>query len=190
WESAGERLRPFLFPKRGLEIYQNVAASKSVRRFGELASASIGYVTGANDFFHLRPSEAKRWGITWHYLKVSVRKSEQLNSDAVDFADVERWMAKDEPVLLLDLGNAQKIPTTVSDYLNTTSATKAKKTYKCRTRDPWYIVPDVTVPDAFLSVMSGKRPLLVRNEAGCICTNSLHAVRLRTATAANVLQRG
>ena len=28
-----------------------------------MASASIGYVTGANDFFHLRPSEAERWGI-------------------------------------------------------------------------------------------------------------------------------
>jgi adenine-specific DNA-methyltransferase len=189
WESIGERLRPFLFSMQGLEVYRNIIASNSVQRFGELASASIGYVTGANDFFHLRPSEAKQWGITWHYLRVSVRKSEQLNEKAVDFGAVERWVARDDPVLLLDLGNAKKLPASVSDYLNSASATKAKKTYKCRNRKPWYVVPDVTVPDAFLSVMSGTRPLLVRNEAGCVCTNSLHAVRFHTASGAELVQK-
>jgi adenine-specific DNA methylase len=190
WESVGERLRPFLFPKRGIEIYQNVVASKSICRFGELASASIGYVTGDNDFFHLRPSEAKRWGITWHHLRVSVRKSEQLKGEVVDFRAVERWIAKDEPVLLLDLQSARKLPVAVSNYLETAAATKAQKSYKCRNREPWYVVPDVTVPDAFLSVMSGTRPLLVRNEAECVCTNSLHAVRFRTSSAAELVRKG
>lgn len=190
WDSMGERLRPFLFPKRGLEIYQNLVASESIRRFGELASASIGYVTGDNDFFHLRPSEAKHWGITWHYLKVSVRKSEQLRGDVVDLGAVERWIAKDEPVLLLDLRSAKKLPLTVSHYLETAAATRAQKSYKCRNREPWYVIPDVTVPDAFLSVMSGARPLLVRNEACCVCTNSLHAVRFRTTSGADLVRRG
>jgi adenine-specific DNA-methyltransferase len=190
WESIGERLRPFLFPKKGIEVYQNIVASNSIRRFGELASASIGYVTGANDFFHLRPSEAKRWGISWEYLRVSVRKSEQLKDNVVDFRAVERWIAEDEPVLLLDLANAAKIPRSVSDYLETIAASKAQTSYKCRNRDPWYVVPDVTVPDAFLSVMSGARPLLVRNDAQCVCTNSLHAVKFRRPSSCELVQKG
>ncbi|MBA3831982.1 MAG: N-6 DNA methylase [Chthoniobacterales bacterium] len=190
WEEIGERLRPFLLPAAGLELYRELTKSRSVRRFGDLASASIGYVTGANDFFHLRRSEAKRWGITWHYLKVSIRKSDQLCGDTVDFRAVEKWMARDEPVLLLDLKQARNLPSSVRDYLATEAAQTASSSYKCRNRDPWYAVPDVTVPDAFLSVMSGKRPLLAANDAGCVCTNSLHAVRYRSKESQAALDFG
>jgi adenine-specific DNA-methyltransferase len=49
---------------------------------------------------------------------------------------------------------------------------------KCRSRDPWYVVPDVTVPDGFLSYMSGDGPKLVGNSAGCVGTNSVHVLHL------------
>jgi adenine-specific DNA-methyltransferase len=39
-------------------------------------------------------------------------------------------------------------------------------------------LPDVHIPDAFLSYMSGEGPNLVANAAGCVCTNSVHSVRL------------
>lgn len=54
--------------------------------------------------------------------------------------------------------------------------------YKCRTRDPWYVVPDVKIPDYFLSYMSGRQVLFVHNAARCACTNALHAVRLKDRT--------
>ena len=46
-------------------------------------------------------------------------------------------------------------------------------------RDPWYSVPDVQIPDFFLTYMSGLEPSLVRNDAKCTCTNSLHTVRIK-----------
>lgn len=52
-------------------------------------------------------------------------------------------------------------------------------------RDPWYSVPDVKVPDFFLSYMSGLEPNLVRNDAGCTCTNSVHSVRMRSGVSMN-----
>jgi adenine-specific DNA-methyltransferase len=66
----------------------------------------------------------------------------------------------------------------VQDYLNSSGAKKARATFKCRNRTPWYVVPDVRVPDAFLSYMSGEGPQLMANKAGCTCTNSIHAVCL------------
>ena len=190
WRAAGERLRPFLLPASALALYQSLTASDAVRRFGDLARASIGYVTGANDFFHLRPSEADRRQFPRQFLRATVRKSEQLPGESVNRATVQRWLAADEPVLLLDLRNARELPAPVRGYLDEDAGQQARLTYKCRNRDPWYGVPDVKVPDAFLSVMCGTRPHLVRNEAACVCTNSLHAVTLRADVTMNALQRG
>lgn len=190
WRAAGERLRPFLLPAPALALYQSLTASDAVRLFGNLATASIGYVTGANDFFHLRPSEAERRQFPRELLRAAVRKSEQLPSEAVNRATVRRWLVADEPVLLLDLRNARELPVPVRAYLDEEAGQQARRTYKCRNRDPWYGVPDVKAPDAFLSVMCGRRPHLVRNEAACVCTNSLHAVTLRAEVTMNALQRG
>ena len=74
-------------------------------------------------------------------------------------------------------------------YLQTPEAEAAKTGYKCRNRNPWYVVPDVTVPDGFLSYMSGSGASLVSNDAGCVCTNSVHAVNLKNGTPFRYLQQ-
>lgn len=189
WTAAGGRLRPFLLPRRILDLYSALVESPHVQRFSEVATANIGYVSGANDFFHLRPSEAQRRNIPNECLRVAVRKSGQLPHDAVDQPTVRRWIDGDEPVLLLDLKGVSNLPESVQHYLNEQSGQAARETYKCRNRAPWYVVPDVKVPDAFLSVMSGEKPLLVRNEQRCVCTNSLHAVTLKGGHTVQGLQR-
>ncbi|MCL5742617.1 MAG: SAM-dependent methyltransferase, partial [Acidobacteria bacterium] len=51
-------------------------------------------------------------------------------------------------------------------------------TFKCRTRSPWYRVPHVYLPDAFLTYMSGDLPRLVSNAAGVVAPNTLHILRI------------
>jgi len=92
---------------------------------------------------------------------------------------VREWSAQDDPILLLRLKARELLPPPVKRYLSSPEAGEAKLTYKCRNREPWYVVPDVTIPDAFLTYMSGGGPALVANEAGCVCTNSVHAVNLK-----------
>jgi SAM-dependent methyltransferase len=189
WRKAGCRLRKFLLPDRGLALYDELLNSPGVRRFSEIGHAGIGYVTGANDFFHLRPTEAQFWRVPQDLLRVTVRKGEQLPEHAVDQKTVRAWITNDEPVLLLHLAGVDPLPTTIREYLETDAGKNAKETYKCRNRDPWYVVPDVKTPDAFLSYMSGVAPSLVANEAGCVCTNSVHAVRLSAGFAIADVQR-
>jgi hypothetical protein len=112
-----------------------------------------------------------------------------LNSAAVTAATVEEWMTRDEPMLLLRLKKGQDLPISVLRYLNTPPAKAASETYKCRNRDPWYVVPDVRVPHAFLTYMTGNGASLVANLAGCVCTNSLHAVTLRRNVSVATLQK-
>jgi len=178
WRRHGKRLRKFILPDEVLEWYADLASVDGVVRFNEIARIRIGYVTGANDFFHLRPSKARQLRLAQRYLRVAIRRGEQLPAQGVDERVVRSWLDEDRPVLLLDLSQATRLPKGAIAYLESQEGKKAQTRYKCRNRKPWYVVPDVTVPHAFLSYMSGSRPALVSNLAGCVCTNSVHAVRL------------
>lgn len=189
WRGAGYRLRRFLLSNGSLAAYQGFCSRPGVVRFADVASVGIGYVSGANDFFHLRPSEAKYHGFPNGVLRVTIRKGEQLPPVRVDTKSVRKWLDQDEPVLLLDLKGAGELTPSLRRYLNSKRACEVRKGYKCRNRNPWYVVPEVRVPDAFLSYMSGARPVLVRNEAGCVCTNSVHAVITKSGYSVHSLQR-
>jgi len=189
WRKSGCRLRRFLLPEDGMALYDALIALPGVCRFSEAAHAGIGYVTGANDFFHVRPTEAQFWGLPQALLRVTIRKGEQLPERCVDQQTVRNWLANDDQVLLLHLRGIDPLPQRVREYLDTDAGREAKETYKCRNRKPWYAVPDVKTPDAFLSYMSGLAPTLVANEAGCVCTNSVHAVRLTPGFAIADVQR-
>jgi tRNA1(Val) A37 N6-methylase TrmN6 len=178
WSRWNKRLRPFVLPTASREIYLHVRDSAESVKMREVARVGIGYVTGANDFFHLRPSEARLWGIPEQYLFPTVRNSRCLAEKILTSSTVTTWKKHDEPFLLLRLNAEQPLPLPVQDYLDSPGGRLARKTFKCRNRRPWYVVPDVRTPDAFLSYMSGVGPQLVANAAGCTCTNSVHVVEL------------
>lgn len=180
WRAVwNRRLRPFLLPADARALYTSLAGAPDTRRFGDVAGIGIGYVSGANDFFHLRPSEADRWRIPAELLYPSVRNSRALPAARLTRAVLDKWKREDAPIMLLRLAKDQVLASAVKRYLESDGAKEAQEAYKCRVRDPWYSVPDVKVPDFFLTYMSGRRVGFVRNDAGCTCTNTLHTVQLR-----------
>jgi adenine-specific DNA methylase len=173
------RLRPYLLSPEFRNYYSAIAGCRDSRRLGDIASIGIGYVSGANDFFHLRPTEADRLGIPAGFLHPTVRNGRALSARRLTAATVEHWRRNDDPILLLRIPKGIEVPHTVRRYLDSEAGQVAREAYKCRMRQPWYSVPDVQVPDYFLSYMIGLESSLVRNEAGCTCTNSVHRVRVR-----------
>jgi adenine-specific DNA methylase len=189
WRSKWNcKLRPFLLPRVVRDTYSHVVAERHTARLGQLARIGIGYVSGANDFFHLRPSQAKRLDIPRALLHPTVRNGRALPTGRLCKDAVNEWIRADDPVLLLRLHDACDLPSSVRAYLDSADGRQARTGYKCRTRTPWYVVPDVQVPEFFLSYMSGLEPTLSRNLAGCTGTNSVHVIRTTTATAANRIE--
>ena len=179
WRKAWNcRLRPYLLPRSVREIYRVTALDQGAIRFGDIASIGIGYVTGANEFFHLRPSEAIGWDIPDEMLRVTVRTGASLPARRLTRRTVESWVRTDEPMLLLHIPKDAELPDGVAKYLGTDRGREARNAYKCRVRDPWYSVPHVKVPDFFLTYMCGREPSLVRNSARVTCTNAVHCVQL------------
>ena len=178
-ESWKRRLRPYLLSANVRELYRAADSAAGSLRFGDIASIGIGYVSGANDFFHLRPSEAEAWQIPERLLHPTVRNSRVLPAGELTAQTVEGWRRCDDSMMLLRIPKDAELPPGVSRYLDTERGRQARGAYKCRTRTPWYSVPDVQVPDLFLTYMSGRAPSLVRNSAAATCTNAVHGVRVR-----------
>lgn len=175
------RLRPFLLSAAARELYREAARHPLARRFNDIAGVGIGYVSGANDFFHLRPSQAERLGIHGKFLHPAVRNGRALPAKRLTSTTIAKWRAADDPVMLLRLPKvcADELPVTVHRYLNSDAGRAAREAYKCRVRDPWFSVPDVQTPDYFMSYMSGVSAGLVQNAGGATCTNSVHGVRVK-----------
>ncbi len=67
----------------------------------------------------------------------------------------------------------QELPESVRAYLAEGERQGVHRAYKCRMREPWFTVPGVHAPDAFLTYMAHMYPRLVVNEAGATAPNSL-----------------
>ena len=189
WRAVwNRRIRPYLLPVAVRALYGSVLADPETRRLADFANVGIGYVSGDNNFFHLRPSDAKRWGIPSAFLHPSLRNGRAMPAKQITTATVDRWTQSDRQVLLLRLLRGQELPLAIRRYLDSSAGREARLGYKCRNRSPWFVVPDVQIPDYFMSYMSGRTVNLVGNAAGVSCTNSVHSVRVRDrALAARLL---
>lgn len=181
------RLRPFLMSTEARQVYKAASRDSNSKRFSDFASIGIGYVSGGNDFFHLRPSVARKLRIEPRFLKPSVRNARSLPTATITADTIASWVNNDDAMLLLRIGRGEEISPSVKRYLDGAEGRSTSLGYKCRNREPWYSVPDVQEPEYILQYMSGRSAALVRNEAGVTCTNSVHAVRIRDRTLAKKL---
>ena len=148
-------------------------------QLGSIADVGIGYVTGANGFFHLKEATIREYGIPRHFLTPAVRRGRDLAGLRYTESDWKRTDAS----YLLEVRNETDLPAGLRRYLERGAEAGVTEGYKCRTRSPWFKVPHVYEPDAFLSYMSGYTPRLVSNEAKVVAPNSLHILRLHPHSA-------
>lgn len=187
--ASNYRLRTSLLPPEIQSLYQRLRDSGDAIELGKIARIGIGYVTGANDFFHLRPTAARFLRIPGEFLVPTVRNNRSLPKDFVTPLSIRKWMRADDACLLLRIQKDAVLPKPVIEYLESPGGIEARSAYKCRMRKPWYAVPDVRIPHAFLSYMVGERPQFVVNNAECTCTNSVLGVRFMDRDATGKLAK-
>jgi adenine-specific DNA methylase len=173
------RLSHYLLPHAVLSLYNALAAHPRVRRLGDVADVGIGYVTGANNFFHLSDDERRKWKIGDRFLRPALLNLRGV--EGITFRQ-DQWTARreaGEKVHLLALPAVANglLPAPILRYLHHGEINGVADRYKCRTRKFWYVVPHVRVADAFLSYMSGEMPRLVTNAAGLVAPNTIHLLR-------------
>lgn len=125
----------------------------ALTRLADVASVDIGFVTGANDFFLLTLADAKRYGLSRRVLRPAIARPGQLRGAILRTEDGTD-LVRSERCLLLSVGapGVDERATAVGRYLRRGRRHGIHRGYKCRVRTPWYSVPGVRVPDAFMSL--------------------------------------
>jgi adenine-specific DNA methylase len=177
-----ERLIEYLIPRKARELYRQLKSSPMTSRLGDLADVGIGYVTGANGYFHLGPEAAVRWSIPSECLRAAVLRGRAFSGLRLGERDWAAFLQAGDGGYLLQVGPGCETEASIRRYLQYGEELGVPSAYKCRTRTPWYRVPHVYVPDAFLTYMSGDTPRLVSNDIDAVAPNNLHIVRLRAGT--------
>jgi SAM-dependent methyltransferase len=142
----------------------------------DVGKAGIGYVSGANDYFVFRPSEVLARNFPDKLFVPTLIAARQAAGAVLGDRDWEALLGKDDRCLLWCGKGLEHRG--VAAYVADGESRGIDKRYKCRVREPWYVVPGVVRPDAFLTYMSDHVPRLILNRIGATCSNNLLAVRL------------
>jgi adenine-specific DNA-methyltransferase len=172
---ARQRWSSLRVPGDGGAALAHLAKQGRLAPLSSAASVDIGFVTGANEFFVLTLEEARRRRLPRRSLHPVIARPGQMRGAIVSKADVATLVDTERALLLrLSKPGLERADTPVGRYLRRGRRTGVARAYKCRVRDPWYAVPGVRVPHAFLSYMSARAPRVALNVAGLSSTNLVH----------------
>jgi len=176
---GAERLVEYLIPPKARDLYRRIRSGNVAVRLGDFADVGIGYVTGANRFFHLSEAEVAEWGIPKKWLRPAVCRGRAFKDLFFKNDDWRAALAGGDAAFLLSVGAGDVVPKKLRTYLEHGKKRGVHKTYKCRMRHPWYSVPNVYDADGFMTYMTGDVVRLVSNQTRAVAPNTLHVVRMR-----------
>lgn len=165
----------------GAVMLDEVAGRGLLVPLAEIGKASIGFVSGANEFFVLTPEEAARWRLPESSLHAALIRARHIPGLQITRADFARVRSQGERCLLWL--PSERLSRAERAYLEKGEQLGYSARYKCRVRSPWFQVPGVVTPDAFLTYMSDVVPRLCLNQARVVASNNLLTVRLPGAPA-------
>jgi len=172
-QGDGGWLRALIEPE-ALALYDQLVERPNVIRMGEWVKTRIGVVTGNNKFFILSPTEQEQRSIPDDYLVPIIRRSVHLTGLWVRDQDLQFLAENGNKFLLLALNQVEsKLPKSLQEYIQYGQEIGVSRTRKCRDRQPWYVVPHIFVPPAFMPCMSAAWPRLVVNQSQYTCTNNI-----------------
>ena len=162
------------------DLYSGLRQHEKVVRLGDVASLTIGYVTGDNQFFHLSRDGAAALGLPSSALRVAVRKGSDLKASGLALtAEDARRLAETGENLLFCPSEEETGHPAVAAYIRSGEADGgASNRFKSRARRRWWRVPGVQPPDLFLTVFGHAGPRLVANEARVVATNTILVLQL------------
>ena len=161
-------------------LYARLGQHERVVRLGDVASLTIGYVTGDNRFFHLSMEKAASLGLPPSALQAAVRKGSDFKAVglALTAGDAQRLTETGDNLLFYPAEEASRHPAIAAYILAGESDGGASDRFKSRARRTWWRVPGVQAPDMFLTVFGHAGPRLVANDARVVATNTVLVLRL------------
>ena len=173
-----EKWLKYFLSNSEIDLMRTLRASNATTNLKTFSDVNVGVVTGKNQFFVLRQSEIDKCDIIG-YTTPLVSRSMHLKGARIDATDWKKLVHADDRVHLLDLAplNGSELPPALDLYIKRGELLKVHQGYKCAIRTPWYAVPAVWRPDAFVFRQIYDFPRVVLNDAGATATDTLHRMK-------------
>ncbi|PBJ12208.1 Eco57I restriction-modification methylase domain-containing protein [Flavobacterium sp. ACN6] len=141
-----------------------------------------GIVTAANNFFIIDKKTENKYNLS-RFTKPIIQKGILVNGSVVfdekDFFKIEEL---NHPTRLLQLNDNDRISKKLSEYLSIGIDQKIQERYKCRIRNNWYVIPNIsTIPDAVFFKRCHNYPKLLKNSSSALVTDSAYKVKMRNS---------
>lgn len=177
--SEDEKWTKYFLSGPEIELLREVRLNESMVPSSTYYSVDVGVVTGENSFFAPSKDVIERFNLHAHCKRL-VSKAAQLPD--LTYCE-EDWCAHYNAGLRASLLviDGEQLGYGLRRYIDTGEAAGYHTGYKCRIRQPWYSVPSVWIPDAFMLRQVSGHPKLVLNLADATCTDTLHRIRFTGA---------
>lgn len=161
--------------KNFLSKFKEVIARDNIYKFKNIAKVDVGIVTGANNFFLIDDFTVSKYHLeNWSYPMFGrsehcpgiIYDNEQHNlNKTLGLPTNFIWFR--DPILSKD---AQK-------YISLGEKENLHLRYKCRIRDPWYLVPSVYATEIGMLKRAHICPRLIYNKIGAFTTDTSYRIQ-------------
>ncbi len=178
--SGRTKLQYAWLPDDARDLLGWLRTHRGVSRLGDHARVMIGYVTGANGYFHLAPEEAIDLDLAAVHLRRALFRSRALLGLTFDENDWRDAAERNDAGLLF--APTDEADPAVAAYLEDGERQGLHLRAKARHRTPWYRVTRTGAPDLVMTAMTATRPRLAVNELQVAVCNTLLAVWRRSGS--------
>lgn len=153
---------------------------KELKSIDHYSNSKPGVVTAANKFFILNKDTEAKYNLS-RYTKPIIQNALFVNGSVVFHnSDIEELEAKNFPTKLLQLSRTDNLSTKLKEYLELGIKEEIHIRYKCRQRNNWYIIPNISKkPDAFFFRRSHQYPKLLKNNSNAFVTDSAYKLEIK-----------
>lgn len=136
---------------------------------------SRGIATGANDFFAIRPSQARQWGLDQSEYIPCITRSAQIRRAVFSPADYNTLCKADAPVLLFTANGS--LSRGAEGYVEFGEANGYHQRFITRNQTPWYKTETRDPAPIFLGVFARGDYKVIRNWSDAISLSCFHGFR-------------
>jgi adenine-specific DNA-methyltransferase len=182
-DHSAEKWTQYFLNKKEIELLRSIRKHKDLTEAGKVIDVDVGIVTGQNQFFVLTHEQVNKLALEQYTHRI-VGRSGYLKGIIFSEDDYHSNVERQFPAYLLTLPNVpfEKLPDAAKEYVKSGEDARLHTGYKCQIRDPWYILPSVWTPDAFMLRQIHGYPRIIVNNANTTCTDTIHRVRLLNGT--------
>lgn len=177
-DHSSEKWTQYFLDTEEIELLRSLRANPRLTLSGRVIAADVGVVTGENKFFILSEKQVREAALEPFTQRIASRSGHlkgAIFSDADWTANVDNQV----PAFLLSPPDLplDQLPAPLRAYILEGERAGLHRGYKCRIRQPWYIVPSVWRPQAFMLRQVHGYPKIILNESSATCTDTIHRVR-------------